>query len=107
MAVPAAFLRSFLLAMAQQYYDGGEGEVGGHVVAARQLDRRLRFCAVAYMLLAASFFLRAGAVAGFLLWVAAVALMMLSFLHRRFPAAAVAAAHVAQAAIQPLFELLN
>ena len=81
------------------------------------LERRLRLYAAAYMLLAVSFLLRAtpppssnagaDAVTGFLLWVAAVALLLLSFVHQRFQAAAVAAADLAQAALEPLFELLN
>ena len=106
----AAFLRNLFLATAQQYYAGVDD--GQH-----NMERRLRLYAAAYMLLAVSFLLRAtpppssnagvDAVTGFLLWVAAVALLILSFVHQRFPAAAVAAADLAQAALEPLFELLN
>jgi hypothetical protein len=102
----AAFIRHLLLATAQQYIDGVED--GQH-----SLERRLRLYAAAYMLLAVAFFLRAtpinstAAITGFVLWVSAVALLLLSFVHRRFPAAAEAADGFARAALEPLFELLN
>jgi hypothetical protein len=102
----AAFLRNLLLATAQQYFDGvDDGQAS--------LEGRLRLYAATYMLLAVAFLLRAtpsnggAAITGFLLWVVAVALLLLSFVHRRFPAAAAAAAGVAHAALEPLFELLN
>jgi hypothetical protein len=103
----SAFLRNLLLATAQQYLDGGDD--GQH-----SMERRLRLYAATYMLLAVAFLLRATplhgsatAVTGFLLWLAAATLLLLSFVHRRFPAAAAAAAGVAHAALEPLFELLN
>jgi hypothetical protein len=106
MAVLVAFLQDFLLALAQQYYQGGDD---GH-----SMELRLRYYAAAYMLLAASFLLRAtppsgaaDAMTGFLLWVAGVALLILSFVHRRFPAATVPAVRAAQAALEPLLHVLN
>jgi hypothetical protein len=76
-----------------------------------QLERRLHFHAAVYLLLGASFFLRAALprladshiVAGFVLWTAAVALAVLSFHLRRFPVAAMAAARLAQVALRAFF----
>ena len=103
----AAIIRNLLLTTAQHYFDGLDD-------APHSLERRLRLYAAAYMLLAIAFLLRGmpqldgvAAVTGFLLWVAAVALLILSFVHRRFPVAAMAAAGVAKAALEPLFDLLN
>jgi cell division protein FtsW (lipid II flippase) len=102
----SAFLLNLLLATAQQYLDGVDDDQ-------RSMERRLRLYAAAYMLLAVVFLLRAtpsnggAAITGFLLW---VALLILSFVHWRFPAAAAAAAAaaaIAQGPLEPLFELLN
>ncbi|KAM3043076.1 hypothetical protein ACUV84_014280 [Puccinellia chinampoensis] len=102
----AAFLRNLLLATAQQYFDGADD-------AQHSLERRLRLYAAAYTMLAVAFLLRGTpqldggvAVTVFLLWVAAVTLLLLSFVHQRFPVAAIAASGVANAALEPLFELL-
>jgi hypothetical protein len=75
------------------------------------LERRLHFHAAVYLLLGASFFLRAAIpcladshlVAGLVLWAGAVALAVLSFHLRRFPVAAMAAARLAQVALRAFF----
>lgn len=75
-----------------------------HVVVAQ----RLRVCSAAYMALGASLLLTAGdgdgdhILVGFLLWIAGVVLLQLSFAAARFPAAALVAAGVAQAALKEL-----
>ncbi|KAJ1290844.1 hypothetical protein BS78_02G273800 [Paspalum vaginatum] len=73
---------------------------------------RLRAYAATYMMLGGAFLLRAVAeeakyllanadhVAGFLLWIAGVSLLLLSFLDRRFPTVAAAAARLAYAALE-------
>jgi hypothetical protein len=76
-----------------------------------QLERRLHFHAAVYVLLGASFFLRAALprladshlAVGFLMWAAAVMLAVLSFRLRRFPVAAMAAARLAQVALRAFF----
>jgi hypothetical protein len=75
------------------------------------LERRLHFHAAVYVLLGASFFVRAAVprladrhlFAGLVLWAAAVALAVLSFHLRRFPMAAMAAARLAQVALKAFF----
>jgi hypothetical protein len=76
-----------------------------------RLERRLHFQAAVYVLLGASFLLRAALphladshlVAGLVLWTAAVALALLSFHLRRFPVVAMAAARLAQVALRAFF----
>ena len=77
-----------------------------HVVVAQ----RLRVCSAAYMALGASLLIIAGdgdgdndhILVGFLLWMAGAMLLHLSFAAARFPAAALVAAGVAQAALKEL-----
>lgn len=79
--------------------------------AAQQLERRLHFHAAVYVLLGASYLLRAAVprladshlAAGMALWAAALALALLSFHLRRFPMAATAAARIAQVALRAFF----
>jgi hypothetical protein len=79
--------------------------------AAQQLERRLHFNAAVYVLLGASFLLRAAVprladshlAAGLALWAAALALALLSFNLRRFPVAAMAAGRIAQVALRAFF----
>ncbi|KAL6857220.1 hypothetical protein ACP4OV_018602 [Aristida adscensionis] len=79
--------------------------------------RRLRHLAVSFAMLAASFLLRGAAawrlgvdsasnlLAGFALWMAAMALQLLSVLQPRFPAVAAAAARLALLALQEILNL--
>lgn len=79
--------------------------------AAQQLERRLHFHVAVYVLLGASYLLRAAVprladshlAAGMALWAAALALALLSFHLRRFPMAAMAAARIAQVALRAFF----
>jgi hypothetical protein len=81
-----------------------------HVVVVAQ---RLRVCSAAYMALGASLLIIVGdgdsdgdhndhVLEGFLLWMAGAVLLQLSFAAARFPAAALVAAGVAQAALKEL-----
>ena len=78
------------------------------VVVVVVAQRLLRVCSAAYMALGTSLLLTAGAgdgdhvLVGFLLWVAGAVLLQLSFAAARFPAAALVAAGVAQAALKEL-----
>ena len=98
-----AFPCNLLLATAQQYF-----ECADDAQPSFPLRRsRVHAAGVAFSLCATPQLDSGAAVTGFLLWVAAITLLILSLVHRRFPAAAVAAAGVAKAALEPIFELLN